>query len=71
MIAQQKTIINREEIRKVADWIDEKNRFINGSESPDNSREQLEDIELTEALREVNYKSKETDMVECYTLSAG
>ena len=71
MIAQQKTIINREEIRKVADWIDEKNRFINGSESPDNSREQLEDIELTEALREVNYKSKENDMVECYTLSAG
>ena len=70
MIAQQKTIINREEIRKVADWIDEKNQFINGSESLVTCREKLEDIDLTEALREVNYKSKENDMVECYTLSA-
>ena len=71
MIAQQKTIINREEIRKVADWIDEKNQFINGFESLVTCREKLEDIDLTEALREVNYKSKENDMVECYTLSAG
>ena len=70
MIAQQKTIINREEIRKVADWIDEKNQFINGFESLVTCREKLEDIDLTEALREVNYKSKENDMVECYTLSA-
>ena len=71
MIAQQKTIINREEIRKVADWIDEKNQFINGFESLVTCREKLEDIDLTEALREVNYKSKENDIVECYTLSAG
>ena len=71
MSAQQKTIINREEIRKVADWIDEKNQFINGFESLVTCREKLEDIDLTEALREVNYKSKENDMVECYTLSAG
>ena len=71
MIAQQKTIINREEIRKVADWIDEKNQFINGFESLVTCREKLEGIDLTEALREVNYKSKENDIVECYTLSAG
>ena len=71
MIAQQKTIINREEIRKVADWIDEKNQFINGFESLVTCREKLEDIDLTEVLRKVNYKSKENDMVECYTLSAG
>ena len=60
-----------EEIQKVADWIDEKNRFVNGSESLVTCREKLEDIDLTEVLREVNYKSKENDMVECYTLSAG
>jgi len=71
VIAQQKTIINREEIRKVADWIDEKNQFINGFESLVTCREKLEDIDLTEALREVNYQYKENDMVECYTLSAG
>ena len=60
-----------DEIRRIADWIDEKNQFINGSESLVTCREKLEDIDLTEALREVNYKSKENDMVECYTLSAG
>lgn len=60
-----------EEIQKVTDWIDEKNRFVNGSESLVTCREKLEDIDLTEVLREVNYKSKENDMVECYTLSAG
>ena len=60
-----------EEIQKVADWIDEKNRFVNGSESPDNCREKLEEIDLTELFQILNYTAKENDSEECYTLSAG
>ena len=60
-----------EEIQKVADWIDEKNRFVNGSESPDNCREKLKEIDLTELFQILNYTAKENDLEECYTLSAG
>ena len=59
-----------EEIRRVASWIDEKNRFINGVESPITCREELEEIDLMEVLPELNSISKENDMEEYYTLSA-
>ena len=59
-----------EEIRRVASWIDEKNRFINGVESPITCREELESIDLMEVLPELNSISKENDMEEYYTLSS-
>jgi predicted house-cleaning noncanonical NTP pyrophosphatase (MazG superfamily) len=59
-----------EEIRRVASWIDEKNRFINGVESPITCREELEEIDLMEVLPELNSISKENDMEEYYTLSS-
>ena len=60
----------REEIQRIACWIDEKNQFIGGTEMRKSRKEELEMIDLEKVFSELGV-TKENDLEECYTLFAG